>query len=146
MTTFSWLPNINNTTFGNSKFCWECALLASVMSLILLVLNELCNILFCTVKTNRPLDQVSLEIHPFRLSQVDPEIREKWFYTWLSLHMSSGPELFYTYRFSWISWWPRRSHASFFSLEISCHPVKLVLFLVSCSVTELFFFSHKDCL
>lgn len=29
--------------------------------------------LFCTVKTNRPLDQVPPEIHPFHLSQVDPK-------------------------------------------------------------------------
>lgn len=33
---------------------------------------------YYTVRANRPFDQVFLEIHPFHLSQVDPEIAENF--------------------------------------------------------------------
>lgn len=51
------------------------------MSFILFVLNFI-----TSCRRNRPLDQVSLVIHPFHLSQVYPEIRGKD-YMHLSLHV-----------------------------------------------------------
>lgn len=109
--------------------------------ILLLILNEICNVLLCAVKTNRPFHRVSLEIHLFHLSQVGPEIRGKDVTHEYNGTISLGFILncFDTYRFAWITRWPRRSRTSFFTLEIPYHQVKRGTLLLSWSMTELVF-------